>query len=209
MLQKNMKNNQIFKKTYSSTANKDPLIITELDDKATPQPERKKRKYVRKPKKDQEVIIPATDKKIEKLNVEIKEGSKTDKIISKTLPLFNKSKNNIILEDIGVVTSVSDGVAKIIGLKTVRAGEYVIFNNTNASSTIRGIALNLEREFVLVAIFANERFVGQGDTVRRGHRLVNVPIGRQLLGRVVDALGNKIDGKKKLKIKKKTIKLLK
>jgi len=169
----------------------------------------KKRQYVRKPKKNQEIIdTKEKDKKvekIEKISVKSPEKSNTQKIISKTLPLFDKTQNNIILEDVGVVTSVSDGVAKIIGLKTVRAGEYVIFNNKKTSSTIRGIALNLEREFVLVAIFASESLIGQGDTVTRGHRLVNVPIGPQLLGRVVDALGNKIDGGSTLKIKKKKL----
>jgi len=75
------------------------------------------RKKIKKLEKTEKVIVKAKDK------------ANTKNIISKTLPLFDKTKTNIILEDVGVVTSVSDGVAKIIGLKTVRAGEYVIFNN--------------------------------------------------------------------------------
>jgi len=116
----------------------------------------------------------------------------------------------MILDEIGVVISVSDGVAKIIGLKKVQAGEYVIFTSNLTSSPVRGIALNLEREFVLVAIFGNERLIGEGNPVKRGHKLVNVPTGPKLLGRVIDALGNKIDGGPSLKInKKKIIKQLK
>jgi F-type H+-transporting ATPase subunit alpha len=209
MIQKNLENIKISKSINKNVNDQTNLIITELDDKFIPAMARKKRQYVRKPKKGQEIIdTKEKDKKVEKIAVKAPEKLNTQKIISKTLPLFDKTQKNIILEDVGVVTSVSDGVAKIIGLKTVRAGEYVIFNNKKTSSTIRGIALNLEREFVLVAIFASESLIGQGDTVTRGHRLVNVPIGPQLLGRVVDALGNKIDGGSALKIKKKNYKAI-
>jgi F-type H+-transporting ATPase subunit alpha len=209
MIQKNLENIKNSKSFNKNVNDQNNLIITELDDKFIPTMARKKRQYVRKPKKGQEIIdTKEKDKESETIAVKAPEKSNTQKIISKTLPLFDKTQNNIILEDVGVVTSVSDGVAKIIGLKTVRAGEYVIFNNKKTSSTIRGIALNLEREFVLVAIFASESLIGQGDTVKRGHRLVNVPIGPQLLGRVVDALGNKIDGGSALKIKKKNYKAI-
>jgi len=127
-------------------------------------------------------------------------------IISKSLPIFEKNKEKMVLEEVGVVISVGDGVAKIIGLKKVRAGEYVIFKSNLTSLPVRGIALNLEREFVLVAIFGNERLIGEGNPVKRGHKLVNVPTGPKLLGRVIDALGNRIDGGPTIKVNKKRYK---
>jgi len=114
----------------------------------------------------------------------------------------------MILKETGVVISVGDGVAKIIGLKNVRAGEYVIFTSNATSTPVKGIALNLETEFVLVAIFGNERLIGEGNTVKRGYKLVNVPTGPQLLGRVIDALGNKIDGGTNIKVKRKNYKAI-
>jgi len=202
MIQKNLENIKFLNNDNKNTTDKEAtIIVSAINDKNTPSMARKKRSYVRKPKKEKNIIMTATENN-PKLN--IKKESNTEKIISKTLPLFDKD-NGIILEDTGVVTSVSDGVAKIIGLKTVRSGEYVIFNSKRTSTTIRGLALNLEREFVLVAIFANESIIGQGDTVKRGYRLVNVPTGPQLLGRVIDALGNTIDGESKIKFKKKRL----
>jgi len=127
------------------------------------------------------------------------------KTISQTLTIFTKNKKKMILKETGVVISVGDGVAKIIGLKNVRAGEYVIFTSNATSTPVKGIALNLETEFVLVAIFGNERLIGEGNTVKRGYKLVNVPTGPQLLGRVIDALGNKIDGGTNIKVKRKKL----
>ena len=126
--------------------------------------------------------------------------------ISNLLPIFSTNNKKMVLTEIGVVISVGDGVAKIIGLKNVRAGEYVIFTSNLTPLPIKGIALNLENEFVLVAIFGNERLIGEGNSVKRGYRLVNVPTGLQLLGRVIDALGNKIDSGTALKINKKNYK---
>lgn len=94
----------------------------------------------------------------------------------------------------GVVFSVKDGIATIYGLKSVSAGELVIF-----SSGLRGMALNLEKFTTGVVIFGNDRLVKQGDRVKRTNKVVNVPVGESLLGRVVDALGNPIDGKGPLK----------
>jgi len=130
------------------------------------------------------------------------------KTISQTLTIFTKNKKKMILKETGVVISVGDGVAKIIGLKNVRAGEYVIFTSNATSTPVKGIALNLETEFVLVAIFGNERLIGEGNTVKRGYKLVNVPTGPQLLGRVIDALGNKIDGGTNIKVKRKNYKAI-
>ena len=114
--------------------------------------------------------------------------------------LKNKS-NNPSWEEYGIVTSVGDGVAKIRGLKNLLSSELVIFKTTNKKKIVTGIALNLEKDSVSVAIFANDRLVSQGTRVTRSGRLVSVPTGELLLGRVVDALGNAIDGRNKLKIR--------
>jgi proton translocating ATP synthase F1 alpha subunit len=99
-----------------------------------------------------------------------------------------------------LVVSVGDGVAKITGLKNIQSGEFVVFKTTQKNQVVTGIALNLETNSVSVAIFGNERLVSQGTQVARGGRLVSVPTGDALLGRVVDALGNVIDGRNALKI---------
>jgi len=96
--------------------------------------------------------------------------------------------------------SVGDGVAKITGLKNIQSGEFVVFKTTQKNQVVTGIALNLETNSVSVAIFGNERLVSQGTQVSRGGRLVSVPTGEILLGRVVDALGNVIDGRSVLNV---------
>jgi len=145
---------------------------------------------------------------VEKNDLSIKNNisvKSTKNIISNLLPIFSTNNKKMILTEVGVVISVGDGVAKIIGLKNVRAGEYVIFTSNLTPLPVKGIALNLENEFVLVAIFGNERLIGEGNSVRRGYKLVNVPTGFQLLGRVIDPLGNKIDSGAALKINKKKL----
>src|SRR5690606_2710940 len=92
--------------------------------------------------------------------------------------------------EVGQVLSVGDGVARIHGLDQVRAGEMVEF----ADGT-KGMALNLEVDNVGVVIFGNDRNIHEGDIVKRTGAIVDVPVGKGLLGRVVDALGNPIDGK--------------
>lgn len=92
--------------------------------------------------------------------------------------------------EIGQVLSVGDGVARVYGLDNVRAGEMVEF-----PGGIKGMALNLEADNVGVVIFGNDRAIKEGDIVKRTGEIVQVPVGRELLGRVVDALGNPIDGK--------------
>ncbi len=92
--------------------------------------------------------------------------------------------------EIGQVLSVGDGVARVFGLDNVRAGEMVEF-----PGGIKGMALNLEADNVGVVIFGNDRAIKEGDIVKRTGEIVQVPVGRELLGRVVDALGNPIDGK--------------
>ncbi|MEI7606785.1 MAG: F0F1 ATP synthase subunit alpha [Rhodospirillaceae bacterium] len=92
--------------------------------------------------------------------------------------------------EVGQVLAVGDGVARVYGLDKVQAGEMVEF-----PGGIKGMALNLETDNVGVVIFGDDRGIKEGDTVKRTGAIVEVPVGRGLLGRVVDALGNPIDGK--------------
>ena len=94
------------------------------------------------------------------------------------------------VSEIGQVLSVGDGIARVHGLDNVQAGEMVEFANG-----VKGMALNLEADNVGVVIFGSDAEIKEGDTVRRTGTIVDVPIGKGLLGRVVDALGNPIDGK--------------
>jgi F-type H+/Na+-transporting ATPase subunit alpha len=94
------------------------------------------------------------------------------------------------VSEVGQVLSVGDGIARVYGLDNVQAGEMVEF-----PGGIRGMALNLEADNVGVVIFGADRDIKEGDTVKRTGAIVDVPVGKGLLGRVVDALGNPIDGK--------------
>ena len=96
--------------------------------------------------------------------------------------------------EVGRVLSVGDGIARVYGLDQVQAGELVEFDGG-----IKGMALNLETDNVGVVIFGNDRGIKEGDTVRRTSAIVDAPVGMGLLGRVVDALGNPIDGKGPIK----------
>lgn len=97
-------------------------------------------------------------------------------------------------DEIGRVLSVGDGIARVYGLNKIQAGEMVEF-----SSGIKGMALNLENESVGVVVFGNDTLILEGDLVKRTGAIVDVSVGRGTLGRVVDALGNPIDGKGALK----------
>ena len=101
--------------------------------------------------------------------------------------------------EVGQVLSIGDGVARVYGLDNVRAGEMVEF-----ASGVKGMALNLETDNVGVVIFGDDSAIREGDTVKRTGTIVEVPVGKGLLGRVVDALGNPIDGKGPLKDVKMT-----
>src|SRR3978361_496246 len=94
------------------------------------------------------------------------------------------------VSEVGHVLSVGDGIARVYGLDNVQAGEMVEFENG-----VRGMALNLETDNVGIVIFGNDREIMEGQTVKRTGSIVDVPVGKGLLGRVVDALGNPIDGK--------------
>ena len=98
--------------------------------------------------------------------------------------------------EVGRVLSVGDGIARVYGLDNVQAGELVEF-----PGNIMGMALNLETDNVGVVIFGSDRDIKEGDTVKRTKSIVDVPIGDELLGRVVDALGNPLDGKGPIKSK--------
>jgi F-type H+/Na+-transporting ATPase subunit alpha len=114
-------------------------------------------------------------------------------ILKKQIKDFGKDAQ---VAEIGQVLSVGDGIARVYGLDNVQAGEMVEF-----PGGIRGMALNLETDNVGVVIFGNDRDIKEGDTVKRTGAIVEVPIGPELLGRVVDALGNPIDGKGPIKTK--------
>src|ERR671910_2871561 len=94
------------------------------------------------------------------------------------------------VSEVGTALSVGDGIARIHGLDNVQAGEMVEFENGT-----KGMALNLEADNVGVVIFGSDAEIREGSTARRTGTIVDVPIGKGLLGRVVDALGNPIDGK--------------
>src|SRR5512142_243822 len=94
------------------------------------------------------------------------------------------------VSEVGQVLSVGDGIARVYGLDNVKAGEMVEF-----PGAIKGMALNLENDNVGVVIFGNDSTIKEGDTVKRTGAIVDVPVGKALLGRVVEPLGNPIDGK--------------
>lgn len=103
---------------------------------------------------------------------------------------INQYSKKIEVSEAGSVLSVGDGVARVYGLENVQAGELVEF-----SSGVQGMVLNLEEGYVGVVIFGEDRLIKEGDTVKRTKKIVEVPVGEALLGRVVDALGKAIDGK--------------
>jgi F-type H+-transporting ATPase subunit alpha len=103
------------------------------------------------------------------------------------------------VSEVGSVLSVGDGIARIHGLDNVQAGEMVEFSNG-----IQGMALNLEADNVGVVIFGSDSEIREGDVVKRTGTIVDVPVGKELLGRVVDGLGNPIDGKGPLKTKQRS-----
>merc|ERR1719149_556401 len=94
------------------------------------------------------------------------------------------------LEEIGKVLAIGDGIARVYGLQSVQAGEMVEFD-----SGLRGMALNLENDNVGVVVFGNDRAIKEGDTVKRTGGIIDIPVGDGMLGRVVDGLGDPIDGK--------------
>jgi F-type H+-transporting ATPase subunit alpha len=118
-------------------------------------------------------------------------ASEISSILKEQIKSFGKEAE---VSEIGQVLSVGDGIARVYGLDKVQAGEMVEF-----PGGIRGMALNLETDNVGIVIFGEDRTIKEGDTVKRTGAIVEVPVGKGLLGRVVDALGNPIDGKGPIK----------
>ena len=113
--------------------------------------------------------------------------SEISKILKEEIKNFGTESE---ITEVGQVLSIGDGIARIHGLDNVQAGEMVAF----ADGT-KGMALNLENDNVGVVLFGGDSAIKEGDTVKRTKTIVDVPVGKSLLGRVVDALGNPIDGK--------------
>ncbi|KAG9327252.1 hypothetical protein KVV02_002705, partial [Mortierella alpina] len=98
--------------------------------------------------------------------------------------------SSVDIQETGRVLSIGDGIARVYGLKNCQAEEMVEF-----SSGVKGMAMNLEADNVGIVVFGNDRLIREGDTVKRTGNIVDLPVGEALLGRVIDALGNPIDGK--------------
>ena len=113
--------------------------------------------------------------------------SEVTKILKEQIKKFGEKAE---VSEVGQVLLVGDGIARVYGLDNVQAGEMVEF-----SGGIKGMALNLEKDNVGVVIFGDDRSIKEGDIVKRTQAIVDAPVGKNLLGRVVDALGNPIDGK--------------
>lgn len=99
-------------------------------------------------------------------------------------------EDQVKMEEVGQVLSIGDGIAHVYGLDSCLSNELLLFPND-----IQGIALNLERDFVAVVLLGNGNLIQEGDLVKRTGNIVAIPVGEQFLGRVVDALGNPLDGK--------------
>jgi len=112
-------------------------------------------------------------------------------ILEERISSYNKESSGASMEETGFVISIGDGIARVYGLEKVQAGEMVEFVNAG----IKGMALNLENDNVGIVIFGNDRLIIESDIVKRTGSIVDVPVGRGLLGRIVDALGEPIDGK--------------
>ena len=113
--------------------------------------------------------------------------SEVTKILKEQIKKFGEKAE---VSEVGKVLSVGDGIARIYGLDNVQAGEMVEFSDGS-----KGMALNLESENVGVVIFGEDKAIKEGDIVKRTGSIVDTPVGKELLGRVVDGLGNPIDGK--------------
>ena len=123
------------------------------------------------------------------------DASEISEILKKEISEFD---NETKVTEVGTVLNVGDGIARVYGLDNVKAGEMVEF-----PGKIKGMALNLEEDNVGIVIFGNDRKIKEGDVIKRTGQIVEVPVGKGLLGRVVDGLGDPIDGKGPLKNVKK------
>ncbi|GAB0090455.1 ATP synthase subunit alpha [Sergentomyia squamirostris] len=133
------------------------------------------------------VIYPATSLAARKFHVSAQRNAEISAILEERI-LGAAPKAD--LDETGRVLSIGDGIARVYGLKNIQADEMVEF-----SSGLKGMALNLEPDNVGVVVFGNDKLIKEGDIVKRTGAIVDVPVGEEILGRVVDALGNAIDGK--------------
>ena len=125
------------------------------------------------------------------------QAAEISKILKEQIKNFGSEAQ---VAEVGTVLSVGDGIARVHGLDNVQAGEMVEF-----PGGIRGMALNLEADNVGIVIFGDDRTIKEGDTVKRTESIVDVPAGDALLGRVVDGLGNPIDGKGEIKTSERRV----
>src|ERR1700755_701687 len=114
-------------------------------------------------------------------------ANEINEIIRQQIENFDAS---MTVSEVGTVIKVGDGIAQIHGLEKVMAGELIEFPHG-----VRGLALNLEEDKVGAVLFGDTQKIKEGDTVKRTGRIMSVPVGQAMVGRVVDALGNAIDGK--------------
>jgi len=99
--------------------------------------------------------------------------------------------DNEFFKEFGIVLSINDGIARVYGLNEVKSGELVIFSESE--SLIKGMALNLEKNIVGVVIFGNDREIKENDFVIRSNSIINIPVGKHLLGTVLNSLGENLD----------------
>ena len=125
------------------------------------------------------------------------QASEISKILKEQIKNFGDDTE---VAEVGKVLSVGDGIARVYGLDKVQAGEMVEFPGGTM-----GMALNLEIDNVGVVIFGSDRDIKEGDLVKRTSSIVDVPVGMELLGRVVDGLGNPVDGKGPVKSKTRSV----
>jgi len=145
------------------------------------------------------IIGKVEKEKAEKVNL-VKVKGASNLVKKQIKKVIGRKPKKLSWNELGLVVAVGDGVAKITGLKNVQAGEFVTFKTKHSNQSVTGIALNLENKLISVAIFGNDKLVSQGTKVSRGWRFVSVPTGDILLGRVIDALGNVLDGRGRLNI---------
>ena len=122
---------------------------------------------------------------------------KTDKIVEQLKNRIAAFQSQVKIERIGEVMQVGDGVARISGLSDAAASEILEFQT--ASGTVAGVALNLEESEVGAVVLGQQQKIKEGDTVKTTGRILSVPVSEKLVGRVVNALGEPVDGKGQIK----------
>ena len=122
---------------------------------------------------------------------------KTDEIVSLLKEQLQNHNVDIDVSEVGEITYVGDGVARVSGLENIMSSELVELPNN-----VFGMALNLETDNVGIVLFGNSSLVKEGDTAKRTGKIVEVPVGDELLGRVVNPLGQPLDGKGAVSAKK-------